>query len=159
MDSTFKTRIENFLASKSIAVAGYSTDKNQVANNLYEKFKKNGYIVFGVNPKAHEITDIICFPDLHSMPEKPDAVMISTSPEGTLQVIRECIDLGIKKAWIHCSFGVGSYNEKAVELAEKNGIEIIPRGCPNMFLEADGFHQCIKWFMNLQGRLKVNEYA
>jgi predicted CoA-binding protein len=95
MDSTFKTRIENFLASETIAVAGYSTDKNQVANNLYEKFKKNGYKVIGVNPKADQITDIKCYPDLHSIPEKPDAVMISTPPEGTFQVIRECIDIGI----------------------------------------------------------------
>lgn len=157
MDQIFKARVDHFLEAKTIAVAGYSTDSKQVANNLYEKFKNNKYEVFGVNPKADQITDILCYKDLKSLPNKPDAVMISTSPEGTKKVIEECINLGIKHAWIHCSFGTGSYDEEAVEMAEKNGIEIIPRGCPHMFLEPDGFHKCVKWFMNLQGRLKTNK--
>jgi predicted CoA-binding protein len=159
MDHNFKSRIEQFLAAETIAVAGYSKDKNQVANNLYEKFKKNGFRVFAVNPKADQITDVQCFKNLKSIPQQPDAVMISTSPEATLEVVKDCIELGISKVWIHCSFGVGSYNEEAVQMAEKNNIEIIPRGCPHMFLEPDGFHKCVKWFMDFQGRLKVNEYA
>jgi predicted CoA-binding protein len=156
MDQVYKQRVDHFLACKNIAVAGYSRDPKQVANNLYAKFEKNGYKVFGLNPKAEEIKEIPCYPNLKSIPEKPDAVMISTPPEGSMEVIRECIELNIKHAWIHCSIGEGSYHKEAIELAEKNGIEIIPRGCPNMFLKADGFHLCMKWFMNLQGRLKID---
>lgn len=155
MNTTFKERLDHFLAQKTIAVAGYSTDPNQVANNLYKKFEANGYKVYGVNPKADEITDIDCYPNLASIPEKPEAVMISTPPTGAREVIDECIELGIKHAWIHCSFGQGSYDEEAIKKAEANGIEIIPRGCPNMFLKPDGFHACVRWFMNLQGRLNI----
>ena len=157
MDQTYRNRVTHFLAQKSIAVAGYSTDKNQVANNLYKKFEKNGYQVFGVNPRAPEVTNIKCYPNLHAIPEIPDAVMICTSPSGTREIIDECIELGIKHAWIHCSFGQGSFDSEAIDRAEENGLEIIPRGCPHMFLEPDGFHACVKWFMNLQGRLNIKK--
>jgi hypothetical protein len=159
MDKKFKDRVEHFLAQKRIAIAGFSSDQKQVANHLYKKFEDNGYEVVGVNPKAEKITEITCYPDLKSIPGKVDAVMISTAPKGTMEVVQECIELNIKHVWIHCSFGEGSYNQEAIELAEKNRLEIIPRGCPNMFLKADGFHACVKWFMNLQGRLKVEEVS
>ena len=155
MDKLFQERVDHFLSQKTIAIAGYSSDSNQVANHLYNKFEENGYQVFGINPKADSIKDIECFSSLDDLPDIPEAVMISTPPQGTMKIIEDCVRLGIKHAWIHCSFGVGSYNQEAVDLAEKNGIEIIPRGCPNMFLKADGFHKCIKWFMGLQGRMKI----
>ena len=88
MDPKFKQRVDAFLAQKNIAIAGYSSQKGQVANGLYDKFKKNGYQTFAVNPKFQEIKDVTCYPDLKSIPEKPDAVMISRSGFGTRTVFR-----------------------------------------------------------------------
>ena len=157
MDTKFKQRVNNFLEQKTIAVAGYSSEGAEVANHLYDKFETNGYKVFAVNPKAVEVKNITCYPDLKSIPEKVDAVMISTPPKGTLEVIQECIELGIKHVWVHKSMGEGSFNKEAIELAEKNGIEIIPMACPMMFLKPDGFHKCFKWILNLRGKLKIKE--
>lgn len=157
MDSKFKERVNNFLAQKKIAFAGYSSLGAAVANGLYDKFKKNGYTVYAVNLKYHEVKDIVCYPDLKSIPEKVDAVMISTPPKATLDIIKQCIESGIKYVWIHQSFGAGSYNQEAVDLAEKNGIEIIPNACPMMFLKPDPFHFCFRIIMNMKGKLKINK--
>jgi uncharacterized protein len=157
MNTTFKQRLTNFLAQKNIAVAGYARRRPEVANGLYDKFKANGYSVFAVNPKFKEVKDVECFPDLKSIPVKVEAVMISTPPEATLGIIKECIELGINHVWIHKSFGNGSFNQEAVDLAEKNGIEIIPQACPMMFLKPDGFHLCFRWIMNLRGKLKIKD--
>lgn len=157
MNTKFKTRVDNFLAQKNIAFAGYSSKGNEVANHLYNKFKKNAYNVFAVNPKFEQVKDVECFPDLKSIPEKPDALMISTPPSATVDLIKECIDLGIKHVWIHKSFGEGSFNKEAVGLAEKNDIEIIPNACPMMFLKPDIFHACFKWMLNLKGKLKIED--
>jgi uncharacterized protein len=157
MNREFKQRVDNFLSQKKIAFAGYSSLGAAVANGLYDKFKKNGYTVFAINPKYQEVKDVECFPDLKSIPEKVDAVMISTAPEATLDIIKQCIDLGIKYVWIHKSFGNGSYNQEAIDLAEKNGIEIIPQACPMMFLKPDPFHFCFRVIMNLKGKLKINQ--
>jgi len=157
MNPKFKTRVNDFLAQKNIAFAGYSSKGDEVANMLYKKFKKNGYNVIAVNPKYELVKDIECFPDLKSIPKKPDALMISTPPSATHSLVEECIELGIKHVWIHKSFGEGSYSQAAVELAEKNGIEIIPNACPMMFLKPDFFHACIKWVLNVRGKLKIED--
>jgi predicted CoA-binding protein len=155
MDPIFKQRVENFLSAKNIAVAGYSSQKGQVANGLYDKFRKCGYKTFAINPKYHKINDLDCFADLKSVPEKIDAVMIATPPQASLELIKECIELGIKHVWIHKSGDNGSYDKEAVELAEKSGIEIIPMACPMMFLKPDPFHFCFKWILDWRGKLKI----
>jgi len=155
MNTKFKTRVDNFLSQKNIAFAGYSGSGASVANGLYDKFRKQGYNVFAINPKFNEVTDFECYPDLKTVPEKIDAVMIATSAEGTLNVVNQCIEQGIKHVWVHKSFGNGSYNEEAVKLAEENGIEIIPNACPMMFLKPDPFHFCVRVVMNLKGKLKI----
>lgn len=156
MDAKFKQRVKNFLAQKNIAIAGYSTKKGQVANGLYDKFKKNGYNTFAINPKYQEVKDVPCFPDLKSVPEKIDAVMISSHPDATPGIIKQCIELGIKHVWIHKSFDNGSFHKEAVGLAEQNGLEIIPNACPMMFLKPDPFHFCFKWIMNWRGKLRID---
>ncbi|MDF1548739.1 MAG: CoA-binding protein [Bacteroidales bacterium] len=157
MDTKFKERVNAFLAQKNIAFAGYSSEGAEVANHLYDKFEKNGYNVYAVNLKADEVKNVTCYPDLKSIPEKIDAVMISTPPKGTLEVVKQCVELGIKHVWIHKSIGEGSYNKEAVQLAENNDIEIIPMACPMMFLKPDAFHACFKWILNIRGKLKIKE--
>ena len=157
MDAKFKQRVSNFLAQKNIAFAGYSSEGAEVANGLYKKFKENGYNSIAINPKFLEVKDVPCFADLKSVPDKVDAVMISTPPVATMGIIQQCIELGIKHVWIHKSFGNGSYNEEAVKLAEKSGIEIIPMACPMMLLKPDPFHACFKFILNIRGKLKIKE--
>ena len=157
MDAKFKQRVNNFLAKKNIAFAGYSSEGAEVANHLYEKFENNGYKVFAVNKKAEEVKDVPCYPDLKSIPEPIDAVMISTPPKGTLEVMQQCIDMGIRHVWIHKSMGEGSFNKEAIELAEANGLEVIPLACPMMFLKPDPFHACFKFIMNITGKLKIKD--
>jgi len=157
MDAKFKQRVDNFLAQKNIAFAGYSSEGAEVANGIYKKFKENGYNAIAINPKFEEVKKVQCFPDLKSVTEKVDAVMVCTPPKATLDIIQECIELGIKHVWIHKSIGNGSYNEEAVQLAEKNGIEIIPMACPMMFLKPDPFHACFKFILNIRGKLKIKD--
>ncbi len=157
MDAKFKQRVDNFLAKKNIAFAGYSSEGAEVGNHLYEKFEKNGYKVFAVNTKAEDVKDVPCYPNIKLIPEQIEAVMICTPPEGTMDVMKQCIEMGIKHVWIHKSMGDGSYNKEAVKLAEENGIEIIPLACPMMFLKPDGFHSVFKFIMNITGKLKIRE--
>lgn len=158
MDAKFKKRVDSFLSKKNIAIVGYSSNGNEVANHLYKKFEDNGYNVFPVNIKANEVKDIECYPDLKSVPEKVEAAMLSIPAEKVIDVVKECIELGVKHIWLHKFAGPGSYNKEAVKLAEDNGIEIVPLACPMMFLKADGAHKFFKWFMNLTGKLKIKEH-
>jgi len=134
--------VQTFLAQRSIAVVGVS-DKRETGCNLnYKKFKANGYRVYAVNPHISTYDGAPCYPDLNSIPEKPDAVFMLTSPKVTEQIVQQCVNLGIRHVWMHCLMGTKpglgagktSVSQSAVEICKANGIAVIPGTCPAQFL-------------------------
>ncbi len=140
--------VEDFLAQKKIAVVGVSDKRETGCNLAYKKFKENGYQVYAVNPRIATYDGDQCYPDLKSIPEKPEAVFILTSPKVTEQIVQQCVDLGIKYVWMHClmgtkpglAAGMTSVSQSAVEICKANSITIIPGACPNQFLKPDFAH-------------------
>src|SRR5262245_35728612 len=79
--SKLDTLVQDFLAQKKIAVVGVSNQRETGCNLAYKKFKENGYQVYAVNPRITTYNGATCYPDLKSIPEKPDAVFILASPK------------------------------------------------------------------------------
>lgn len=151
---TLKESAEQFLQLKTIAVAGVSSTKKDAANYIYDKLKNGRYKVFAINPNATDIGGDPCYPNLSSTPEQAEGVVIGTNPKVTLDIVKECAELGIKNAWIHKSLDNGSYSKEAEEFCHNNGINLIPAGCPMMFCKPVDFpHKCIKWVLHTVGRL------
>ena len=156
--------VQGFLAQKRIAVVGVSDKRETGCNLAYNKFKENGYQVYAVNPRISTFNGAPCYPDLKSIPEKPDAVFILTSPKVTDQVVQQCVDLGVKYVWMHCMMGtkpglaasMTSVSQEAVELCKANGITVIPGACPNQFLKPDFGHGMMRGMWRLFGFLGVN---
>ena len=105
MVSKIDQLVEDFLAQKRIAVVGVSDQRETGCNLAYRNFKKAGYEVAAVNPRLSEFEGDPCYPDLRSIPEKPEAVFILTKPVITEQVVEQCAELGIKRVWMHCMMG------------------------------------------------------
>lgn len=151
---TMQEAVDDFLSQKRIAVAGVSRSRGQAANAVYCKLRDAGYDVFPINPNAVEVEGDRCYPDLRSLPEPVDGVVIATHPETSLEVVRQCAEAGIRRVWMHRSFGQGSVLEDAVEFCRENGIGCIPGGCPMMFCRpVDVGHKCMRWILNLTGGL------
>jgi predicted CoA-binding protein len=101
---------------------------------------------------------------LNSVPEKPDAVLIFTSPKVTDQIVQQCGDLGIKRVWMHClmgtkpglAAGMTSVSQDAVQACYENGITVIPGSCPNQFLNPDFAHSFMRGMCRTLGFHKVN---
>lgn len=144
--------IEGFLAQKKIAVVGVSDKRDTGCNLGYRKFKAAGYQVSAVNPRITTFDGDPCYPDLKSIPEKPDAVFVLTNPKVTEQIVQECVDLGIKHVWMHCMLGtkpglgagMTSVSQDAVRICRENGIAVIPGACPNQFIKADVGHALMR---------------
>ncbi len=156
--------VQEFLAQKSIAIVGVS-DKSETACNMnYEKFKREGYTVYAVNPRMSEFKGEPCYPDLGSIPEKPDAVFMMTSPKVTEEIVRQAVDVGVKHVWMHCMLGtkpglapsISSVSQTAVEMCRENGIQVIPGTCPAQFLKPDFGHRMMRGLWGLVGNLKVD---
>lgn len=156
--------VKDFLAVKKIAVVGVSDKRDTGCNLAYSNFKKNGYQVYAVNPRITTFKDDPCYADLKSIPEKVEAVFILASPKVTDEIVKQCVDLGIKHVWMHCMMGtkpglaagMTSVSQSAVEMCKANGIAVIPGGCPNQFLKADFGHAAMRGLWRLFGFMNVN---
>ena len=156
--------VQDFLAQKKIAVVGVSDKRDTGCNLAYRKFKENGYQVYPVNPRITSFEGAECYPDLKSIPEKPDAVFLLTSPSVTDKVVQQCVELGIKQVWMHCMLGtkpglaasMTSVSEEAVRVCRENDITVIPGACPNQFLKPDMGHTLMRVMCRSFGFHKVN---
>ena len=158
------TLVQDFLAQKKIAVVGVSDKRETGCNLAYRKFKEAGYAVSAVNPRMTSFEDDPCYPDLQSIPEKPDAVFILTNPNVSEEIVQQCVDLGVQRVWMHCLMGtkpglaasMTSVSEEAVSMCRENGIEVIPGSCPNQFLKPDFGHAIMRGMFRTIGFLRVN---
>lgn len=156
--------VQEFLAKKKIAVVGVSDKRETGCNLAYTKFKEAGYEVYAVNPRISTFNGAPCYPDLKSIPEKPDAVFILAKPAVTDQIVQQCVDLGVKHVWMHCMMGtkpglaasMSSVSQDAVNKCRENGISVIPGTCPNQFLKPDFGHNMMRGLFGMFGFLKVN---
>jgi predicted CoA-binding protein len=154
---TLTDAAREFLAQKRIAVVGVSREPKRAANFVFRKLRDTGHEVFPVNPAAAAVEGVPCFPNLKSIPGGVAAVVVFTPPHAAESVVRECVDLGIPRVWLHCSFGAGSASAAAVRVAHEAGLTLIPAGCPAMFCEpVDVAHKCFRWFLNFTGKLPAH---
>jgi predicted CoA-binding protein len=155
--------VKDFLAQKKIAVVGVSDKRETGCNMAYKKFKTAGYQVYAVNPHITVYKGDPCYPDLKSLPEKPEAVFILANPKVTDQIVQQCVDLGVKHVWMHCMMGtkpglatsMSSVSADAVRMCRANGIAVIPGSCPNQFIKPDPGHGMMRGLWRLFGFLSV----
>lgn len=155
--------VKDFLAQKKIAIVGVSDKRDTGCNLAYKNFKKGGYQVYAVNPRITVFEGEACYPDLKTIPQKPDAVFILANPKVTDQIVQQCVDLGIKYVWMHCMMGVKpglaanmtSVSQEAVNVCKANGIAVIPGACPNQYI-GDFGHSMMRGMWRLFGFMNMN---
>jgi hypothetical protein len=146
--------VAEFLVGQRFAVAGVSRQPQQAANAIYRKLRGIGLDVLPINPNAAEVEGVRCYPDLASIPGYIDRVVIATSPDAALNIVRQCGDKGVGQVWFHRSFGSGSVSRDAVKDCKARGIGCIVGGCPMMYCEpVDVGHRCIRWWLRMFGRV------
>jgi predicted CoA-binding protein len=125
-----------FLAHKRVAVTGVSRKSPQGhgSNVVYKRLRDRGYEVFAINPNADEVEGDVSYPDLGSVPGGVDWVVIGTRPDAAEATMHQCVELGIKRVWMHRpAFGGGSVSKEAASYGRTHGVTVIDGGCPCMF--------------------------
>lgn len=155
--TTLDEKVGDFLAQKRIAVAGVSRDKSKhpVGNLIYHRLKTTGHEVFAVSPHMPTFEGERCYPDLQSIPDGVDGVVIITRPETTEQIVRDCYTAGVRRVWMHQSLAKGSsVSREAVEFCHQHDISVIAGACPMMFGTGVDFgHTCLRLYLKLTGGL------
>jgi len=96
-----KQYLDEFVSLNSVAVVGVSASRRKFGNAIYQELKDRGKKVFAINPKTDTVDGDPCYPNLTSLPEKPEGALLVIPPAATMAVIREAASLGIERIWLH----------------------------------------------------------
>ena len=107
------------------AVIGVSSNKDKWGYKVFRSLLDDGYKVYPINPKYHEIDGITCYPNLESLPEKPDVVITVVPPRITESLVDDIIRVGVPIVWMQ----PGSESDRAIRSLEDHGIIVVHHTC------------------------------
>jgi acetyltransferase len=122
-----------FFSPGSIAIVGASPKKGKTGNAILSALLRGGFPgkIFAVNPNEKQIMGIPCHPDLKSIGQTPDLVIIATPARVAVSLLQQAADLNVKAAVVITS-GLkeanrnGAHMEETIaRIARLSGIEVI----------------------------------
>ncbi len=116
--------IQQFLESKSFAVAGASQNPAKYGYKVFVALKNSGREVYPLNPVAAEIAGQPAFASFKDLPSPPMALSIITPPEVTKRIVDDAIAVGVQHIWMQ----PGAEETSASEAARAAGINVIDDG-------------------------------
>ena len=106
---------ESMLEKKIWAVIGANNDPDKFGNIIYRRLKCEGYTVYPVNPMYDNVEGDKCYPNLISLPQKPEVLDMVVSPKRGKAFIEEAAQLGIKDIWLQ----PGTYDQELLTLIKE----------------------------------------
>ncbi len=139
---------EAFWTHSSYAFVGHSA-KAPFPRISYGAVKKQGKKTFAVDPSVAQIDGDEAYPNLRSLPERVEAVVVEVPREETLEVVRQAADAGIRDVWVHMGRDTG----EARALAAERGLNLLTGTCAAMYV-TPGFtyHSIHKWVNRALGK-------
>ena len=139
---------EQFWKHESFALVGNSARKS-FPRITYAQLKRRGQKVFAVDPAEAEVEGDRSYPDLESLPEPVEAVVLELPKDETAAWMHRVADAGIRNVWIH----MGRDTPEALAVAEERGLEVLKGTCAVMYLiEGFTYHSIHRWLRKLIGR-------
>ena len=139
------TDFEGFFNPKSIAVVGASRRKGKVGYEILTSIIDGGYEgkIFPVNPRAETVKELKCYPDLESIGEVPDLVIIVVPAEVVPAVMQQCAEVKAE-AVIIITAGFKEVGEEGrereqqvIRAAKQAGVRVIGPNCLGVIVPAN----------------------
>lgn len=111
--------------AQTIAVVGLSSDESRAGYYVPAYLQEHGYRIIPVNPYLDDALGEKAYPDLKSVPEPVDLVLIFRRPEAVPPFVGDAIDIGAKAVWMQ----LGIVNRPAAERARAAGLEVVMDAC------------------------------
>lgn len=110
---------------KVIAVVGLSRRESRPGYYVPAYMHAAGYRIIPVNPYLEEALGEKAYPDLLSIPEPVDMVVIFRRSEDVPPVVDDAIEIGAKVVWMQ----LGIINEEAAAKARAAGLQVVMNSC------------------------------
>jgi len=129
--------LQTFFNPKSVAIIGASRQKGKVGYEILVNLIAGGYAgkIYPINPKADEIEGLKVYPDLPSIGETPDLVIVIVPAQFVAGVLEECAKVHVKSVVIITAGfkEVGpegkKLEEEIVQIARRSGIRFVGPNC------------------------------
>lgn len=128
-------RARAFLARGRIALVGVSRDERSFSRVVLRELLRRGYDVVPVSPLLAEAEGRTGHARVQDIPPPVAGALLMTPPGQTEQVVRDCIQCGIRSVWMHRGTGAGAASPEAIALCLAHGIEVVADMCPFMALQ------------------------
>ncbi len=135
--------MENFFNPGSVAVLGASSVPGKIGNVILDSLANHEYRgrIYPINPNHREIMGIKCYPDVQSLPEIPELLVVVVDLERMPVIMDEIKPFGISNVLIVSGGGkeLGGEREHIEKLITKKAREYIIRVIgPNCIGSFDG---------------------
>ena len=139
---------ESFFSPKSVAIVGASRQKSKVGYGVLANMIEAGYKgkIYPVNPQADTIEGLKCYPDLESVKQVPELVIIIVPAKIVPAVMQQCAKIGTR-AVIIITAGfkeVGKegreLEEQITQIARQAGIRVVGPNCLGLIVPANNLN-------------------
>ncbi len=110
---------------KVVAVVGLSRRESRPGYYVPAYMHAAGYRIIPVNPYLEEALGEKAYPDLLSIPDPVDMVVIFRRSEDIPPVVDQAIEIGAKVVWMQ----LGIFNEEAATKARAAGLQVVMNSC------------------------------
>ena len=137
--------LASFFNPKSVAIVGASRQKGKVGHEILINMIAAGYKgkIYPVNPKADSIEGLACYPDLESIGQVPELVIIIVPAKTVPEVMQRCAKAKVKSVIIITAGfkEVGEegrkLEEQIIQIAKQAGIRVIGPNCLGVIAPAN----------------------
>jgi predicted CoA-binding protein len=145
-----QAQIQAFFNEKIIAVAGVSRNPKKFGSVIFKTLSdQQKYSLLPLNPQAETIFGIQCFKEIAQLPAGVNSILLITPKEKTAEMVQQAMTKGIKNIWIQQH----TETPEAIQLASREGFNVIYGKCILMFANPQGFHKFHRGVMKFFGRL------
>ena len=132
--------LDTLLKPKSVAVLGASKNPNSIGGRPVRFLKEFGFkgAIIPVNPKYEELQGLPCYPDLDSLPEAAELLIVAVKAEMVPAAIEKAAANGIQSAMI-VSSGFGEVGGDGLEMQKKIAAVARQHNMPIMGPNCQGF--------------------
>lgn len=111
--------------TRTIAVVGFSSEPAKASHYVPAYLQQQGYRIFAVNPNLESGLDGPAYPDLASVPDPVDLVLLFRRSEAIPPFVDQAIEIGAKAVWMQ----LGIVNEGAADKARQAGLDVVMDAC------------------------------
>jgi predicted CoA-binding protein len=135
-----RATIDEFLAQRHLAFVGVSRDSKQFANAVYRSLRGPGRTLYPVNTASdgEPMEGDASYARLADVPDPVDGVVVMVPAVAAADVVRDAVDRGIPRVWLHRGIGKGAVSAEAVRICRESGVDLVDGACPLMFEEPVG---------------------